>query len=593
MPMPTFRRAHRLRAVPLAACLALTVVPVVALPAGADPTLPPVSLQPVASPYVCDTDDVRETQPGTLLDEQLRPRAVRNGAGDMAFSGDTAVVLCGGDDGDLSNDGFAVVDIADPSSPRVMSTFACAASASDVAMYGDLVFLAVDRNNDTLLLRGPLNDPTAQARGQSPCDAPIIQRPKVVSVLNGLRSIEEPLPNTDTVFQGIRVVSIADPANPRLAASLDFGDDSFGAHTLTALPDLPNDRVLVYVSVPAHPFNQILSVSLSDPSKVEVVNAKFRTGLTGCHDISFFLPRGLLACPRQTAGTMLLDVRDDADDPYDTGASLTNPVRIRRPHPDPERAAAGELVDAGLFIEPFRAESCDAAEVRAPDLPPRPPNPSDPTAPVKCPPVPSGPYGHHSAAFSSDGDTLAVTDEALSLATSYDGDPCPRGNEIDGARGHHGSVFFFDISDPAYPALLSHQLPPAADNGVCFSKQLNVLPLTDGRDVAVVSWLGGGTSVIDFTDPRQPRELATHMVDQGGTGRSYPWASYFYDGYVYVNNGFGCFLGALCEGSYELGLEVLELTGLGPTLPMDSFDFGRQTCPEGETGSAMPHCARS
>lgn len=124
---------------------------------------------------------------------------------------------------------------------------------------------------------------------------------------------------------------------------------------------------------------------------------------------------------------------------------------------------------------------------------------------------------------------------------------------------------------------MGHQLPPAtAGNNWCMSKQLNVVPLATGQDVLVASYAGGGTSVVDFTDPAHPFEIASYADGAGTSNAHTPWASYWYDGHVYSNNAYGCFVDA-CFGTLTRGLDVLALDRHLPgAIPMRSFNAGLQ-----------------
>src|SRR5688572_11378957 len=68
---------------------------------------------------------------------------------DMAFWGDTAVL------GNTNPGGFRLVNIEVPRAPQLISKFVCNGSQSDVAIWEDLVFVAVDG-----------------ARASDACDAP-------------------------------------------------------------------------------------------------------------------------------------------------------------------------------------------------------------------------------------------------------------------------------------------------------------------------------------------------------------------------------------------------------------------------------------
>ena len=463
--------------------------------------------------------------------------------GDLAFQGDLAIMQCGNDDEGIENDGFVIADISDPSAPRFVGKFECVASASDLAVWGDLVFLPVDRNGDSRGGHvGPYDpdddgDPSTPDPIEDDCTAPPV-------------SYYDPRIKAADIFRGVRIVSIADPSEPRLIKSIPFG--RAGAHTVTVLPDRAAqasdesvDVVYLYASAPTDRVNWVIEVPLDDPAAAaQRVTPIDHEATWGCHDISFFVPRGLAVCasagaargdpakPAEAhfedfiAGASILDVRDDPSDSSDDGASPLSPK----------------------LVTSFA-----------------PPNPA---------------IRFHSSAFSWDGNTLVLSDEQLSTVG--------QGCKADHGEGASGGLWFYDISDlPAKPVALGYQ-PPHELPGTswCTSAQLNVIPLADGRDVLVSAWYTGGTSVVDFTDPRSPSEIAYFVASPGDpeTG-SATRAAYFYDGLIYVQNTHGC-LNGVCLGPTARGLDVLELAGLGESLPMDRFDMGLQECIRAVQGHA-------
>lgn len=55
------------------------------------------------------------------------------------------------------------------------------------------------------------------------------------------------------------------------------------------------------------------------------------------------------------------------------------------------------------------------------------------------------------------------------------------------------------------------------------------------RGAAAPGQASATTSVIDFTDPRSPREIAYVDVQESFGGRG-PWSSYWYNGFIYVSD---------------------------------------------------------
>ena len=108
------------------------------------------------------------------------------------------------------------------------------------------------------------------------------------------------------------------PASGTISRNAEFG---CGSHTATGVPDLANDRLLVYNSSSAGgtcDFFEIVEVPLDDPASARVVNRV--DSMHTCHDIGVILgDANRLACAGgEGARIFSLDPAD--------GASLTNPV---------------------------------------------------------------------------------------------------------------------------------------------------------------------------------------------------------------------------------------------------------------------------
>ncbi|WP_305785964.1 LVIVD repeat-containing protein [Symbioplanes lichenis] len=77
-----------------------------------------------------------------------------------------------------------------------------------------------------------------------------------------------------------------------------------------------------------------------------------------------------------------------------------------------------------------------------------------------------------------------------------------------------------------------------ADTENCVAHNGSLIPVP-GRDIMVQAWYQGGISVFDFTDSRNPKEIAywergpisdTALVTGGS------WSAYWYNGYIYSND---------------------------------------------------------
>ena len=346
--------------------------------------------------------------------------------------------------------GFRVMDISDPSHPRKLGQFECKGPQGDVSIWGKLVFVSVDN---------PRAGPDCLVGDEQATPLEIQQ---------------------GTSWEGIRVVSIADPRHPK---QLTFVRTECGSHTNTLIPDLANKRVLIYASSfssnfaypdqsktcdpTAQHLMPVVGVPLSDPAAAKVIAqpTTFQDAWPGCHDVQVLTAKHLAAASC-FLNTQLWDIAD--------------PLKPRQ-----------------------------IAVIQNPD------------------------FLHsmtHSAAFSQDGSTLVVGHEmgfGFAAAGCLSGDPA----------GHLplGALAFYDIRDPALPVQRSVFELPQREAGIpCTAHNFNVVPTRNGRDVLVVGWQDGGTTVLDFTDPAHVTQLGWYIAKQ--PLHSAVWSAYWYNGAIYANN---------------------------------------------------------
>ncbi len=223
---------------------------------------------------------------------------------DLAFWGDVAV--------QGSYDGFRLIDISNPTAPRLIVDVECRGPQGDVSIWEDLVFVSIDR---------PQTTPECDSEDAEKAD------PLFVPDEGG--------------WEGVRIFDISRPIAPRLVASVET---DCGSHTHTLVPDVANGRLLIYVSSYAlrvdpdlapgctnpHGHISTIEVPLDDPATAKVVSQPhlFDTpvwelwpgapeGLeetAGCHDITIY-PRLLLAAAACMSEGQIWDV--------------SNPVRPR------------------------------------------------------------------------------------------------------------------------------------------------------------------------------------------------------------------------------------------------------------------------
>jgi hypothetical protein len=133
----------------------------------------------------------------------------------------------------------------------------------------------------------------------------------------------------------------------------------------------------------------------------------------------------------------------------------------------------------------------------------------------------------HSATFSNDGSKVLFSDE-------WGGGSAPRCRAGDPPAW--GADALFRIVDnrlefQSYYKLSAAQTP--LENCVAHNGSLIPIP---GRDVMVQGWYQGGISIFDWTDPRNPTEIAFYdrgPYDAEQMRSAGSWSVYWYNGYIY------------------------------------------------------------
>jgi hypothetical protein len=159
---------------------------------------------------------------------------------------------------------------------------------------------------------------------------------------------------------------------------------------------------------------------------------------------------------------------------------------------------------------------------------------------------------HHSAAFTWDGKYAIISDEYAGA----EGGGC-----VGDQTSTVGAMWFYDLADPASPALKGHyslpRVPPAdsddeASRFRCTTHLYTILPMKDpAKYIAVSSYYSGGISAVDFSDPANPVELGFYLQQPGGVNPD-SWSAYWYNGRIYTN-----------DHASLLGVTVFKMKGTG------------------------------
>lgn len=352
---------------------------------------------------------------------------------------------------------------------------ACPGSQGDVSIWGKLVFVSID-------------SPSTNNGTGATCNN------------TGATGPDDTTSESSATLEGVRIVSIANPSQPR---QVGFVQTDCGSHTHTLVPS--GGKLYIYVlsyplgaptatcnqappPAPGHYKISVIEVNKKQPAKSDIVSEPSVAPAIGCHDVTVF-PKFKIA-----------------------GAACISEVQI------------------------WNIEDPKNPEVLAHE------------------PPPPGMQVAHSTGFTWDGKYAIFSDEYGGAAG---GGGCT-GDE----DSNVGAMFFYDISDRSAPALEGwHSLPrvppfeefdEATRTPRCTTHNYTILPMKDQKKkIAVSSYYVGGMSVIDFTDPTDPTEIGHYMPLEGGVLPDM-WSAYWYNGRVYSN-----------EKESRKGVSVFKVKGLG------------------------------
>lgn len=154
---------------------------------------------------------------------------------------------------------------------------------------------------------------------------------------------------------------------------------------------------------------------------------------------------------------------------------------------------------------------------------------SDPRKPKRIDEVTDKGFAYwHSATFSNDGSKVLFTDEwgGGGRARCLASDP-----------KNWGANAIYEIVDKKLQFRSLYKLPaPQSDKENCVAHNGSIIPVP-GRDIFVQAWYQGGISVIDFTDAKNPKEIAYFdrgPIDKDQLVTGGYWSAYWYKGRIYA-----------------------------------------------------------
>ncbi len=368
--------------------------------------------------------------------------------------------------------GFNIFDISDPMHPQIKTSVVCPGGQGDLSVHGNLMFMSVEAPNGRL-----------DCGEDAPTESVSTER-----------------------FRGVRIFDISDIENPVQVGGVQT---CRGSHTHTLVHDLNDDsHVYIYVQGTSgvRPAEELAGCSGAAPDE-DPNTALFRIEIIE-------VP---LAAPQDARVVNAPRIFADAE----SGAIAGLWVGGEQPEGEQSTATTDQCHDITVYQElGIAAGACSGNGIIL-DI-------SDPANPVRIDEVFDGNFAYwHSATFNNDGSTILFTDE-------WGGGGAPRCLATDNPEW--GADAFFDRSSGKMEFSGYFKLPAAqteAENCVAHNGSLIPVP---GRDIFVQSWYQGGVSVIDFTDPAHPMELAyfdrgPNVVDELVLGGY--WSSYWYNGAIY------------------------------------------------------------
>ena len=381
--------------------------------------------------------------------------------------------------------GVNFYDISNPAKVSLITSLVCPGGQGDVSVYGHLLFMSVEMPNGRL-------DCGTQGFPPPPPPPPGHEKERPVPAASPDR------------FRGVRIFDISDIKNPKQVGAIQT---CRGSHTHTLVVD-PNDTDNVYIYVSGTSFvrqkEELEGCSGEAPDK-DPNTSLFRIDVI---KVPLAAPQDskIVSSPR-----VFMDPRSGAMNGLNNGGS----------HGTEKVADTNQChditVDSSLGLA---AGACSGNGILL-DI-------RDPIHPKRVDAVNDPNYSYwHSATFSNDGTKVVFTDE-------WGGGLQPRCRTTDPIKW--GADAIFTLKDN-HLSLASHYKMPAAQTATenCVAHNGSLVPIP-GRDVEVQAWYQGGISVMDFTDPAHPYEIA--YFDRGPISPTTLilggyWSAYWYNGFIY------------------------------------------------------------
>ena len=465
---------------------------------------------------------------------------------DLAFLGNYAI--------QGNYNGFMVWDISNPSAPTLRKSFYCPASQSDVSVYRNLLFVSGEGFGGRLDCGGQgVQDSVSSVRlrGLRIFDITNIDDPKYVANVQTCRgshthTVLEPVGDPNNVYVYISgSAPVRSPSElPGCVKDMPENDPNSALFRIEVIRvPLANPSAAAIVSSPRI-FNDLAKPPEHGETPQDIAAAAQRAAAArdrGFFTATIFGVEEVLP-PQFTAPLLdsIMKARGGTGTP--TGADS---AALRTALPNIVAKIIGQQAGAqrgptqchDITVYPAIGLAGGACEGYGFLLDIR-----DPVNPVRLTAVADSNFSYwHSATFNNDGSKILFSDE-------WGGGGGPKCRITDPKEWGADAIFTID-NNRQLQFQSYYKLPaPQTQFENCVAHNGSLIPIP-GRDVMVQSWYQGGISVFDWTDPRNPREIAFFDRGPADSTRMAPggtWSAYWYNGVI-------------VSSEISRGLDVLEL----------------------------------
>jgi hypothetical protein len=393
--------------------------------------------------------------------------------------------------------GVNIYDISNPSNTKLLTSLVCPGGQGDVSVYKNLLFMSVEMPNGRLDcgVEGFPPEPPPPAGDEKDKDKEKGKKRRIPAAQKER-------------FRGVRIFDVSDIKNPKQVAAVQT---CRGSHTHTLVVD-PNDKENVYIYVSGTSFvrqpEELAGCSGEKPDK-DPKTALFRIEVI---KVPVAAPQDakVVSSPR-----VFIDARTGAMNGLNNGGTHGKKGKEEKP------ADTDQCHDITVYSAIGLAAGACSGNGIVLDI-------KDPVHPKRLDAVNDPNYSYwHSASFSNDGSKVVFTDE-------WGGGLGARCRQNDPNKW--GADAIFRLKDDKLTFANYYKLPAAqTDSENCVAHNGSLIPVP-GRDIEVQAWYQGGVSVMDFTDPAQPFEIA--YFDRGAIDPKVlvlggEWSAYWYNGYIY------------------------------------------------------------